>query len=1471
MKLTAKKTLLASTIFLSLNIGASQAAQLCGATTQVRQGEVPANQTQCITDYGHYLFVTVPYENSNVTITTSGGTFTGSDAGIKLYDGDDWSGNIEASSLTADTNEESLSFVSRAGERYFKIEGNIEQTSLTVTVTGGDIPPPMGDYIVYDTNIVVDIPSANITSKSQYGSSIAAILLASYSDFADLAAADNDPINDVAEAIHYLAKADDLTDPDLNQLLYFLASYKYYAAAITDAEASKLSTALLAVSQMTDFIAPAGSVIQEGYAAALTNFRNGASAAYFKDHLPHLLAIIQFYSEQANPFGINNGGDTAMALMGAIADAAYYGDASIKSTYNSNMLDVLSVMRSFTFLGETSLDMRWSAEVDRKWIMPHSFIAMGKLASIATDEAKARFDSTILETREKVIQTISVETTETIITKNYLENAGRTCSDGDPLFGSCVVPPKESDILSVSYDCTENITIRAQSSISQATLDQSCADMAAQENEFHAFFNTAGKPVAGDLNEHIEVVAFATPEDYEKYAGEFFGISTDNGGMYLEGSPTVPGNQARFIAMQCPDEWIGTSCQYEDQIYNLKHEFVHYLDGRYIKAGSFGSFDYSVSWAEGMAEYMSMGAEHTRTLNSLKGETIPPLYNILFMSYEYDNLYQWSYFAMRYLSEQHRGEIELLTAALQAGDNDAYIAALTGVAQRTEGGFEAYMLANSETVAPAAAEMPAQDTIGSCNLVQEYARYIDAQKTNFTFTNTTDTPVSLFWVDSTKGETNFAKNYKTLNQGDSYTSSTWTVGDRMMLSDNNMNCLGVAVMAENNNSFTITTDLVKDVVAEVIPEINQMGSCALAKPHLIMDQSHEFTITNTSDTPVRLFRIDNTKGTIITASGGTGFTHGYGVLAPGASYSNDIWYGNRRLMVTDNSLNCLSVGILDNPVASFIVDQAMVANAAPAEVIPAANTIGSCALMQKHFTGPFEADFSFINNSDKPVRVHRVDNETGELNVDFGYKTLANGETYDSASSWKWYGNRRAAITDENNQCLGVAVMTEEDSSNDYIITNELTDGTPTPLDSDGDGVIDSQDAFPFDPTETLDSDGDGVGDNADAFPFDSTETKDTDGDGIGDNADSTPNGEVDSDGDGYLDHVDAFPNDATEWADSDSDGFGDNSDAFPNNAAEWLDSDGDGRGDNGDAFPSDPTEWADNDSDGYGNNSDAFPNDAAEWLDSDSDGYGDNSDVFPNDPSEWLDSDGDGMGDNSDPYPNDATNGGGVTVPDCGAATISSGKLTLEKNECVSGGRGSYYIWVEEDNTQLFLNTAGGNGDIDIYFNADRWATSLNAQASSTGTGTTQSLQVMANRGWRYISLDTSSSYAEVTFNVSLTGAVTPPTDSDVANACLTMSANTYGAIESGKALCTGIGRNSYYVYINEDISSIEVNTAHGTGEVELYAGTSWASATNHTHKSTNAGTTIQSLTVNNPPVGWYYIAVESTGDDVAVQVDLK
>ena len=83
------------------------------------------------------------------------------------------------------------------------------------------------------------------------------------------------------------------------------------------------------------------------------------------------------------------------------------------------------------------------------------------------------------------------------------------------------------------------------------------------------------------------------------------------------------------------------------------------------------------------------------------------------------------------------------------------------------------------------------------------------------------------------------------------------------------------------------------------------------------------------------------------------------------------------------------------------------------------------------------------------------------------------------------------------------------------------------------------------------DSDGDGVADSEDAFPVDPEESVDTDGDGVGNNADP------DDDGDGYEDADDAFPLDPNEWLDTDGDGVGDNADtedsSLPSNFSNLL------------------------------------------------------------------------------------------------------------------------------------------------------------------------------------------------------------------------------------------------------------------------------------------------------------------------------
>ena len=161
-------------------------------------------------------------------------------------------------------------------------------------------------------------------------------------------------------------------------------------------------------------------------------------------------------------------------------------------------------------------------------------------------------------------------------------------------------------------------------------------------------------------------------------------------------------------------------------------------------------------------------------------------------------------------------------------------------------------------------------------------------------------------------------------------------------------------------------------------------------------------------------------------------------------------------------------------------------------------------------------------------------------------------------SQHTWLDGVHTVFGEVTSGCNSITLLSEVQTGNSDIpsipvVINSATIISDPTADSDGDGVVDTEDEFPDNPNETTDSDGDGVGDNSDEFPFDANETHDDDGDGVGNN-------------------TDAFPQDGNETHDDDGDGVGNNTDAFPQDANETMDTDGDGVGDNADPEPEDPT-----------------------------------------------------------------------------------------------------------------------------------------------------------------------------------------------------------------------------------------------------------------------------------------------------------
>lgn len=263
---------------------------------------------------------------------------------------------------------------------------------------------------------------------------------------------------------------------------------------------------------------------------------------------------------------------------------------------------------------------------------------------------------------------------------NYYDYAN--CAD----YGTCNFETALANaVLKNSYTCSATIKIRAQD-MTQEQLQASCDLLGAEESYFHAMLPNNFTPVANDNNKALELVVFDDYTNYNKYAGIIYGIGTNNGGMYLEGNPADPNNQARFIAHEA--SWLRPTFS----VWNLEHEYVHYLDGRFNMLGDFGTATSqpTVWWIEGIAEYLSrkndnQGAIDTAKTGSYKLSTI--FGNTYYMSDYANRAYPWGYMAVRFMNEKHRPDINAALAKFRVGDYAGYQSYMNNLGTRYDSEF----------------------------------------------------------------------------------------------------------------------------------------------------------------------------------------------------------------------------------------------------------------------------------------------------------------------------------------------------------------------------------------------------------------------------------------------------------------------------------------------------------------------------------------------------------------------------------------------------------------------------------------------------------------------------------------------------------------------------------------------------------------------------------------------------------------
>lgn len=211
-----------------------------------------------------------------------------------------------------------------------------------------------------------------------------------------------------------------------------------------------------------------------------------------------------------------------------------------------------------------------------------------------------------------------------------------------------------------------------------------------------------------------------------------------------------------------------------------------------------------------------------------------------------------------------------------------------------------------EITEPYLPHWPEKGLIGSCSLAETY--YNSAKPAqNLAITNPTDKLVNVYWLSRYSGDKS-GNSYATLAQGETYSAEDWNIGHRIMLTDGADNCLGVALLNDEDNTFEVSEKLVENALDEapaaVIPEPTaSMGSCDLAQPYTRLSaDAPNLQVANTMTSSVKLYWISNESGEPL-------LSNVYATLAQGEIYSETFWKIGDRMMITDESDTC--IGVLD--------------------------------------------------------------------------------------------------------------------------------------------------------------------------------------------------------------------------------------------------------------------------------------------------------------------------------------------------------------------------------------------------------------------------------------------------------------------------------------------------------------------------------------------------------------------------------
>lgn len=471
------------------------------------------------------------------------------------------------------------------------------------------------------------------------------------------------------------------TDPKaLDNLLYYFRAFSYYGPTddLQQSDYVGLSNALKSLADSG--LLNRNARLQEQFAVTLYRYlADNERAAQLATLLPQLnnqlAQLTTSTSQQANDY----------ALLETLKAYGFLFNVSRKDVDGELNTTLIAANLNQPLLEFAASENSIRAEQDWPKINAYWALALYRLALPGSEDGAATelelaVDKAVADiARQDVAQ--RGNSAKDTYSKGYHVNtfsAQERCQENSDI---CRVP-ELTEGLPIEHHCSESLFILAQD-LNEQELAESCTKLTSQESHFHQVLETQQQATANDNNEALRVVAFKNWSQYNYYGQLIFDIQTDNGGMYIEGTPSKPGNQATFFAYR--QWWI----EPEFAIWNLNHEYVHYLDGHFVKYGGFGHFPSKmVWWSEGLAEYIAQGDTNPTALKIIKRDIdkAPTLEEIFATEYKdgVDMTYKWSYMAVRFLAEHYHSDYVKLSQFLKTDYFEGYELLLADLTQHQQ-------------------------------------------------------------------------------------------------------------------------------------------------------------------------------------------------------------------------------------------------------------------------------------------------------------------------------------------------------------------------------------------------------------------------------------------------------------------------------------------------------------------------------------------------------------------------------------------------------------------------------------------------------------------------------------------------------------------------------------------------------------------------------------------------------------------